>query len=84
MMEHNGFRIEGDKTFGMYVIKSIGPGALPDVLKGSYTRTSEAKWAIDQYVLLKEEKENRPPPIKKVKLTPREDKNGTAESGSRD
>ena len=83
-MEYRGYKIEGDKTFGMYLIKTIGSGGLPDVLKGSYTKTKEAQWAIDQYVLLKEEKENRPAPIKKVKLTPREVDNGTAEDDSGD
>lgn len=83
-MEYRGFKIEGDKTFGMFLIKTVGPGSLPDVLKGSYTRTREAQWAIDQYELFKQERDNRPAPIKKVKLTPREVDNGTAEDNGRD
>ena len=63
-MEYNGFRIEGDKTFGMFLIKNIGPGALPEILKGSFTKTQEAKFAIDQYALIKEERDNKPPAIK--------------------
>ena len=83
-MEYNGFRIEGDKTFGMFLIKNIGPGALPEILKGSFTKTQEAKFAIDQYALIKEERDNKPPAIKKVKLFPREGNDGTAESSDRD
>ena len=83
MMEYKGYKIEGDKTFGMFLIKT-SVGSLPDVLKGRYTKTREAQFAIDQYEILKEERENRPAPIKKVKLTPREVDNGAAEIDSGD
>jgi len=76
-MEYKGYRIVGDGTYGMYVIKGIGPQAIPHLLQGSFSRTSNAQFAIDQYVQLKEEQDNRPAPVKKVKLTPRGDSNAT-------
>lgn len=82
-MEYKGYRIEGDKTYGMFLIKT-SVGTLPDVLKGSFTRTREAQWAIDQYDLVKQERENKPAPIKKVKLTPREVVDDSAEDDSGD
>jgi len=74
--------IESDGTFGMSVIKSPGRGGqIPDIFRGSYTRIREAKLAIDQYLRFKQEIEDRPPPIKKVKLYPRGVKNdATGES----
>lgn len=84
MMEYKGYRIEGDGTFGMKVIKKIGiGGGLPVVLEGSFTKALTAQHAIDQYILLKEEKEEHIPRPKKVKLFPREVKTD-AESESRD
>lgn len=85
MTEYKGYRIVGDGTYGMFVVKSIGPGAIPDMLQGSYLRVVNAKQAIDIYSLHKEERDNKPAPIKKVKLTPREEKvDGTAEGSSGD
>ena len=84
MMEYKGYKIEGDRTFGMFLIKTIGAGSLPDVLKGSFTRTSEAQLAINRYRSEQEERDNRPAPIKKVKLTPREVNDGTAEDNDGD
>jgi len=81
-MEYKGYVIESDGTFGMSVIKSPGRGGqIPDMFRGSYTKVREAKMAIDQYILFKQEIENRPPPIKKVKLFPREVKNDAAGEG---
>jgi hypothetical protein len=76
-MEYLGYKIEGDGTFGMKVIKLIGfGGGLPKILEGSFTRTIEAKQAIDYYLSVKkeiqEEKDSKPPYVKKVKLFPRE------------
>lgn len=83
-MEYKGYVIEGDKTFGMMVIKFPGQGGqVPDILKGTFTKPKEAMRAIDQYVLLKEERDNRPPAIKKVKLTPREVSKDDTEGESR-
>jgi hypothetical protein len=84
-MEYKGYKIEGDGTFGMKVIKVIGfGGGLPKVLEGSYTKAILAIQAIDQYLLQRQEKDDRPPPIKKVKLFPREVKTDGTESESRD
>lgn len=83
--EYKNYRIVGDGTFGMYVIKSIGPGAIPDILQGSFSKTVNAKQAIDTYSLQKEERDSRPAPIKKIKLTPREEKvDATTEGPSGD
>lgn len=72
-MEYKGYKIEGDGTFGMKVIKTIGSGgSLPEMLLGSYTKIIDAMHQIDRYVLIKGERDNKPPAIKKVKLTPRE------------
>lgn len=46
-MEYNGYSIEGDGTFGMKYIKSIGRGALPMELRGSFTTANAAKRVID-------------------------------------
>ena len=58
MFEYNGYGIEPDGAFGMKKIKSIGSGALPEVLKGSFTSTSIAMRAVDQYLSTKEVKTN--------------------------
>jgi hypothetical protein len=77
-MEYKGYSIEGDGTFGMKVIKYPGRGgAIPHCLEGSFTKAQEAMFAIDQYLLIKQERDNKPEPIKKVKLTPREVDNGS-------
>lgn len=82
-MEYRGYVIEGDGTFGMKVIKYPGRGgAIPQCLEGSFTKAQEAMYAIDQYLLIKEERDNKPEPIKKVKLTPREVKDNGSDEGS--
>lgn len=84
MIEYRGYLITGDGKFGMQVVKTATKGgSIPDILKGLFTRPQEAKFAIDQYVLFKEELEARPPRVQKVKLTPREVKDD-AEGASRD
>ena len=82
-MEYRGYVIEGDGTFGMKVIKYPGRGgAIPQCLEGSFTKAQEAMYAIDQYLLIKEERDNKPEPIKKIKLTPREVKEDGADKSS--
>lgn len=83
-MEYRGYLIEGDNTFGMKVIKNKGSGQLPTLLKGSYTKAVMAQQDIDIYLLRKEEEENKPAAIKKVKLTPRGEEVNDEDSGSRD
>lgn len=82
-MEYRGYFIEGDGTFGMKVIKNKGSGALPVLLKGSYTKAVMAQADIDIYLLRKQEEEDKPAAIKKVKLFPRGEVNDE-DSGSRD
>ena len=48
--KYNGYEIANDQTFGHKVIKAIGKGALPKLLKGSFTNTREAEIAIDRYL----------------------------------
>lgn len=79
MTEYKGFKIIGDGTYGHKLIKTIGQGSLPDVLKGSFTRLYFAQIAIDRYVLEKEAEASKPPRVQKVKLTPREVKNDPTE-----
>lgn len=84
-MEYNGFRIEGDGTFGMKVIKTIGAGSIPEALKGSFSKNIFAQQAIDFYLAEKQERlDSIVPRVKKVKLYPREVKEDAAESESGD
>lgn len=46
-MEYKGYRIVGDGTYGMKLIKHIGRGACPKELLGSFSSTSQAIKAID-------------------------------------
>lgn len=72
-MHYKGYTIENDGSFGLKFIKLPGQGGtVPDILRGTYTSYREAIKAIDYYVHIRQEYENRPAPIKKVKLTPRE------------
>lgn len=66
------YDIVGDGTFGMKLIKKVGSGTLPEMLKGMYSKFENAAHDIDTYLTMKEEQNNRPPIIKKVKLYPRE------------
>lgn len=86
MTDYRGYKIESDGTFGYQSIKTIGSGgSLPDILKGSFTRTAFAIKAIDSYLTDKELEANKPPRVQKVKLTPREVKNnGATEINDRD
>lgn len=73
MVEYKGYQIESDLSFGLKYIKYPGRGGQPpEMLKGAYTTYREAQKAIDYYLFVKEEEANKPAPIKKVKLTPRE------------
>lgn len=82
MTEYKNYVIEGDGTFGMKVIKYPGRGGgIPNCLQGLFSNEKWAKQAIDQYLAFKQEEEDKPAPIKKVKLFPREVKeDGSAES----
>jgi hypothetical protein len=75
-MEYKNYRIVGDRTYGMYIIKPH-IGVLPVVLSGSFQKEQLAKDAIDRYSRTVEERDNKPAPIKKVKLTPRGEVNAT-------
>lgn len=85
-MDYKGYKIVGDGTFGMKKIKYPGVGGgLPKQLEGSFTKAQEAMWAIDYYLAVKQAYEDKPEPIKKVKLYPREvKKDGATESDSTD
>lgn len=48
-MEHNGYKIVGDGTFGMKKIASL-KGPLPKELNGSFTTVMQAERLIDAYV----------------------------------
>lgn len=53
-VEYNGYKIEGDGSYGHKVIKSLSKGALPMVLRGTFTNFQFAKKAIDRVVAEKE------------------------------
>lgn len=55
-MEYNGYKIEGDGTFGMKVIKPLGKGSVPMELRGRFTNTFFAMQAIDSYMEKKDGK----------------------------
>lgn len=55
-LEYRGYLIKGDGTHGLKNIHSIGQGALPKVMKGSFTNFNFAKQAIDGYLKNKEVK----------------------------
>ncbi len=55
-MEYEGYNIEGDGTFGMKLIKTIGRGSLPKSLRGAFSNVNEAKKAIDAVVVERKEK----------------------------
>lgn len=57
-MEYQGYNIEGDGTFGMKLIKTIGRGSLPTELRGVFTTDYMARKAIDVSLALKKEKNN--------------------------
>ena len=46
-MEYNGYNIEGDGSFGMKIIKTVGRGSLPLELRGSFLSIRDARRAID-------------------------------------
>lgn len=56
-MEYNGYNIEGDGSFGMKLIKTIGRGSLPLELRGSFQSVRDARRAID-IIRSKKEKPN--------------------------
>lgn len=47
-MEYKGYRIVGDGTYGMKLIKHIGRGACPKELLGNFTSFTQAMKMIDQ------------------------------------
>lgn len=58
MNEYEGYIIEGDKTFGMKLIKAVGRGSVPSELRGFFTSDYMARKAIDGVLALKKEKSN--------------------------
>ena len=54
-MEYNGYNIEGDGSFGMKSIKTIGRGSLPLELRGFFLSDRDARRAIDIIRSKKEE-----------------------------
>ena len=54
-VEHKGYSIEGDGSFGMKVIRTTGAGGrLPASLSGSFTNFEQAMKQIDAYLIVKE------------------------------
>ena len=49
-MDYNGFKILNHHRFSTKTIKSIGKGALPNKLKGSFSDERRAVQAIDAYI----------------------------------
>tara|TARA_R100000687_G_C6440413_1_gene160226 strand:- start:275 stop:487 length:213 start_codon:yes stop_codon:yes gene_type:complete len=47
LIEHGGYKIVHDGSFGMYTIKPLSRGSTPKELKGRYTSYGAAKAAID-------------------------------------
>ena len=56
--EYKNYEIYPDGTFGMKHIKNLGSGAVPVVLRGSYSNYLEAQKSIDKYLLEKKGKGN--------------------------
>lgn len=54
-MEYKGYNIKGDGVYGQKVIHSIGSGALPKSLRGSFTNERQAERAINSYINLLEQ-----------------------------
>ena len=46
-MEYNGYNIEGDGSFGMKIIKTVGRGSLPLELRGAFLSVRDVCRAID-------------------------------------
>lgn len=53
-MEYKGYKIVGDGSFGMKVIKPLSRGTVPLPLRGKYTGYKEAQTAIDTYEATKD------------------------------
>ncbi len=58
-MEYRGYNIDGDKTYGYKLIKSIKPGSVPGALRGSFTTAAFAQRQIDIYLSTKEIKDGK-------------------------
>lgn len=54
-MEYKGYKIELQKEYAIYSIRSIGKGALPKCLQGAFTTYKTAMNLIDMYVESKEQ-----------------------------
>lgn len=48
--EYKGYKIVGDGTFGMKVIKPLGKGSVPLHLRGLYSNAAIAKKSIDLHI----------------------------------
>lgn len=57
-MEYQGYKIEGDGTFGYKKIKPLGKGSVHLKLRGSYTTPTEACNAIDRFLATQKETTN--------------------------
>lgn len=53
-VEYNGYNIDGDGSYGMKLIRTIGRGSLPLELRGHFSNEHEARKAIDKSRALKE------------------------------
>lgn len=58
-VEHNGYKIVGDGTYGFKEVRSIGRGALPNSLRGQFTTEKSARQAIDFHVASKVTKDDK-------------------------
>ena len=57
-VEYSGYMVVNDGTYGNLEIRSIGKGALPNILKGSFTKHGFATQAIDSYISKNKVKDN--------------------------
>lgn len=56
MSEYKGYNIKSDGTFGMKQIVTVGPGSVPNTLKGSFTNAGAAQRAIEVHLVNTPEK----------------------------
>jgi hypothetical protein len=57
--EYNGYKIVGDGTYGNKEIRSVGRGALPLTLRGTFTSEKVARQAIDSHLATKVNKDDK-------------------------
>jgi hypothetical protein len=49
-MDYKGYKIELQREYAIYGIRSIGKGALPKLLQGAFTTYKDAMKVIDIYL----------------------------------